>query len=72
LDSEAAITITAREARFGARKMVSIPQGFRRRTVVVTIPPGIEEGARLRLKGLGKADPDGNRGDLYLRVRVMN
>jgi hypothetical protein len=70
LDSEATITITAREARSGARKMVSIPQGFRRRTVVVTIPPGIEEGTRLRLKGLGKADPDGTRGDLYLKVQV--
>jgi membrane associated rhomboid family serine protease len=70
LDSEATITITAREARSGARKMVSLPQGFRRRTIIVTIPPGVEEGTRLRLKGLGKADPDGNRGDLYLRVRV--
>jgi membrane associated rhomboid family serine protease len=72
LDSEATITITAREAQFGTRKMVSVPQGFRGRTVVVTIPPGMEEGTRLRLKGLGKADPDGNRGDLYLRVRVMD
>ena len=70
LDSEATITITAREARFGARKMVSIPQGFKRRTIIVTIPPETEEGTRLRLKGLGKADPDGTRGDLYLRVQV--
>jgi len=70
LDSEATIAITPREAQFGTRKMVSIPHGIRRRTVVVTIPPGIEEGTRLRLKGLGKADPDGTRGDLYLRVRV--
>jgi membrane associated rhomboid family serine protease len=69
-DSEATIAITPREARFGTRKMISVPQGMRRRALVVTIPPGMEEGMRLRLKGLGKLDPNGNRGDLYLRLRV--
>ncbi len=72
LDSEAAIALTAREARFGTRKMISFPHGIRGKTGFVTIPPGVEEGTRLRLRGLGKADADGNRGDLYLRVRVVD
>lgn len=39
---------------------------------MVTIPPGVEEGTRLRLKGLGKKDIDGNRGDLFLEVQITH
>ncbi len=35
------------------RKLISIPHGLRKRTLMVTIPPGVEEGTRMRLKGLG-------------------
>jgi membrane associated rhomboid family serine protease len=70
LDSYGVISITPKEASLGARKVLSISQGLRKRTIRVTIPPGIEEGTRLRLKGLGRADRDGNRGDLFLEVRL--
>jgi DnaJ-class molecular chaperone len=30
----------------------------------------MQEGRKLRLKGLGKQDPDGVRGDLYLKVLI--
>jgi DnaJ-class molecular chaperone len=52
--------------------MVSIPQGLRKRALMVTIPPGVEEDTRLRLKGLGKRDADGNRGDLFLEVQITD
>ena len=70
LDLHGVIKITLREARFGTRKMISIPQGLRKRTLMVTIPPGVEEGTRLRLKGLGQGDKEGSRGDLFLEVRI--
>ena len=68
LDSHGTITVTPREALLGARKFVSIPH--RRRTVVVTIPPDIGDGTRLRLRGMGRSSPHGVRGDLYLTVKI--
>ena len=62
------IVITPREALGGARKFVSIPH--RRRTGVVTIPPDIGDGTRLRLRGMGRSSPRGERGDLYLTVKI--
>jgi hypothetical protein len=67
---EGEITITPGEARTGARKLISIPQGLRKRPIWVTIPAGVDEGTRLRLKGLGRTDDEGNRGDLFLAVRL--
>ncbi|MFB3886617.1 MAG: rhomboid family intramembrane serine protease [Thermodesulfobacteriota bacterium] len=72
LDLYGVMKLTPREASHGARKMVTIPKGLRKRTLIVTIPPGVEEGTRLRLKGLGKRDDDGNRGDLFLEVQITD
>jgi membrane associated rhomboid family serine protease len=72
LDLSGTIRLTPREARSGARKVISVPQGFRRKNLIVTVPPGMKEGQRLRLKGLGKKDAEGNRGDLFLEVRMMD
>jgi membrane associated rhomboid family serine protease len=70
IDSRGVITISLKEARNGTRKLVSVPQGFRKRTVLVTVPPGVEDGTVLRLRGLGQKDEDGNRGDLLLEVKI--
>jgi membrane associated rhomboid family serine protease len=70
LDLEAEMIITPREARAGARKLISVPQGLRKRPIWVTIPTGVQEGTRLRLSGLGRSDDEGNRGDLFLNVRL--
>jgi DnaJ-class molecular chaperone len=40
--------------------------------MIVTIPPDVREGTRLRLKGLGRVDREGNRGDLFLEVRILD
>ncbi len=70
LDVYGTLAVSRKEALQGSRKMISVPEGLRRRSVMVTIPPGVEDGTRLRLKGLGKKDPEGNRGDLYLGIRI--
>jgi hypothetical protein len=72
LDLHGIIKITPREARFGTRKMISVPQGLRKRTLMVTIPAGVEEGTQLRLKGLGKQGEDGARGDFLLDVHLID
>ena len=64
------ITISRREALFGARKLVNIPKGFKKRMFLVVIPPGTSEGSKLRLSGLGRQLNGGGRGDLYLKVNV--
>lgn len=46
-------------------------QSRKTRTLRVKIPPGIEDGARIRLSGRGEPGPTGGRpGDLYVSVRV--
>jgi len=72
LDLHGVIKITPKEARLGARKMISVPQGLRKRTLMVKIPPEVEKGTRLRLRGLGQKDSEGNRGDLFLEVQIMD
>jgi len=72
LDFYGVITLTSREARYGARKLVSVPHGLRKKTLMVTVPPGVENGMRLRLKRLGKRDLGGNRGDLFLEVQIVD
>ena len=64
------ISITPREAQFGTRKLVNIPWGFQKRLFTVTVPPGVREGTKLRLAGMGKRIDDRNRGDLYLKVMI--
>jgi membrane associated rhomboid family serine protease len=66
------ITITRLEALRGTRKIVNIPLGFRKRLFRVTIPPGIEGGATLRLAGLGAKIDSKKRGDAYLKVTIGN
>jgi hypothetical protein len=65
------IVITPFEAQAGSRKLVNIPWGFHKRPFVVMVPPGMREGKKLRLKGLGKQMPNGEKGDLYLKVKVQ-
>ena len=70
LDLYGVIEITPREAYYGTRKLITIPQGFKKRNLIVTIPPRVRQGTRLRLKGLGQKSNDRNQGDLFLEVRV--
>jgi len=64
------ISITKREAIFGARKLVNIPEGFKKRMLVLNIPPGTSEGSKLRLAGLGRRLNGKSKGDFYLKIKV--
>ncbi|MDY6954319.1 MAG: rhomboid family intramembrane serine protease [Thermodesulfobacteriota bacterium] len=69
-DLHGVISVSEREALFGARKLVNVAQGFKKRTFLLTIPEGISDGSRLRLTGMGREISDGSRGDLYLKVQI--
>jgi membrane associated rhomboid family serine protease len=65
------ITITPFEAIAGTQKLVNIPWGFQKRLFKVIVPPGMKEGSLLKLKGLGKDAPHGQKGDLLLKVAIQ-
>ena len=67
-DNETQIELTPAQAQTGAQARVTIPES--RQTVTVTIPPGVRDGVRLRLKGQGAPGPDGIPGDFMIRIRV--
>lgn len=71
MDMHATIVISEYEALVGTRKVVSVPYGLKRRMFRVNVPPGMEAGKLLRLKGQGAGLPDGKRGDLILKVVVQ-
>lgn len=66
----AVISVSEREALLGARKLVNIAQGFKKKTFLLTVPPGVSEGSRLRLRGMGRQMPEGAKGDLFLKVQI--
>jgi membrane associated rhomboid family serine protease len=70
-DLHATLSISPYEALVGTRKMVTVPWGFQRRMYRVNVPPGVTAGKILRLKGQGRQDPDGARGDLLLKVVIQ-
>ncbi|PIE67021.1 MAG: rhomboid family intramembrane serine protease [Deltaproteobacteria bacterium] len=66
------LTITQYEAMVGARKVVTVPWGLKNRLYRVIVPQGIEDGQVLRLKGIGRTRPDGNRGDMMLKIKIQH
>lgn len=64
------LAITSQEAATGARKRVAFMRDDQLEELMVTIPPGIRSGTRLRLRGRGLKGDAGARGDLYLRVTI--
>ncbi len=63
------VEVTFTEAALGGKRMVRTGSGA---SVEVTIPPGVENGGRLRLPGQGAPPParGGTPGDLYLDIEV--
>lgn len=66
------IVITGYEALTGTTKMVNVPWGFQSRIYKVDVPAGVTPGKMIRLKGLGRIQAGGERGDLYLKVVIDN
>ncbi|VFQ43105.1 rhomboid family intramembrane serine protease [Desulfoluna butyratoxydans] len=64
------LAITPKEARKGAVKRINLFRFGKGRLIKITVPPGVEPGKRLRLKGLGLPHPNGSRGDLFLTIAM--
>lgn len=70
-DLEAPIEITLEEAYDGATRSITVsPSPKQTKRLEVRIPPGVNEGSRIRLAGEGASGPGGRKGDLYLVVRL--
>lgn len=71
-DSEMEVSLTLEEAVFGGKKKVIQIWGKAKYPFYLVIPPGIEEGKKLRLKGKGEVDiHHAVRGDLYCKVKIL-
>lgn len=69
--AETELKVSLEDAYSGAKKRVSLDTGAGVETVDVTIPRGIAEGQKLRLKSKGPVDPGtGQRGDLYCKISI--
>jgi DnaJ-class molecular chaperone len=61
------VPITLQEAIGGAKIDVPTPNG----TITLTIPPGTSSGKKLRAKGQGVKQSDGEAGDLFAEIMVV-
>lgn len=66
-DLQYALEIDFIDAVSGGQKRVTMPDG---KTLDITIPPGLNDGQMLRLKGQGVPGSDGKTGDAYVQVSV--
>jgi DnaJ-class molecular chaperone len=65
------IEITFHDSIFGTTRKVSInSKSVAQKEVSVVIPAGIESGQAIVMNGLGETIPDGQPGNLYIRVHV--
>jgi curved DNA-binding protein CbpA len=62
------LRLTQAEATEGARKRITVESETGPDDIVVTVPPGVRPGMKLRLKGRGRPSASGPRGDLYLVI----
>ena len=74
-DSEATLELTLEEAARGGKKSIALQEqgargGVQNKNLEVNIPPGVTEGSKIRLSGQGSPGMKGQRGDLYLRVKL--
>ncbi len=68
-DLEDVIYLDLEQAHEGAKG--KYPHRKRKKELLVSIPPGMKEGQKIRLKGMGTPGRDGgDPGDLYLKVKI--
>jgi len=68
MDLSANLDVYPWEAALGTKLPVETIDG----RIIVNIPPGIKSDERIRVRGKGYKDRKGNRGDLFLKVRIVN
>ena len=70
-DFESTVTVTLAEARTGSSVSLHFADAAGERTLEVTIPPGVHQGQKLRLRGKGGQGHNGGAdGDIYLHVAL--
>ncbi|MFA6584771.1 MAG: DnaJ C-terminal domain-containing protein [Elusimicrobiaceae bacterium] len=77
-DVEAELPLSLEEAFYGGTKRISVPiveivNGKRRKVykdISTNLPPGIADGAKIRLKGQ-RSISNGRKGDLLIRIRIQ-
>jgi curved DNA-binding protein len=67
-DIEARVKLSFEEALKAGKKEVVLPSGEK---VRISVPEGVEDGTRVRLRGRGQPGPRGQRGDLYITFDVQ-
>lgn len=79
-DMDASISIPLKDAYTGTTRTLTLETPnlssngtveYTKKTLSVTIPPGIKKGGRIRLKGQGSPSHSGGaEGDLYIRIEI--
>lgn len=69
-DIEAEMEISLEEGFNGAEKKVSFRGQSGLKSLSLKIPKGARAGERIRLQGKGEDGPNGNNGDLYLKLKL--
>jgi len=70
-DVQDKISIPAELALAGGKVQYHYMKPGEARDIMIKIPPGIKEGQRIRLKGMGKdGNHGGEPGDLFLKVKI--
>lgn len=70
LDVEEELEIGLEEAFSGSQRQLNLSDGSgSQERVVLTIPKGVRDGAKLRMSGKGRSS-GGRRGDLYFRIKI--
>jgi curved DNA-binding protein len=69
--AETELQVCLEDVISGAKKRVNLDTGSGVETIEISIPKGIEDGQKMRLKEKGPMDPfSGRRGDLYCKIKI--
>ena len=69
LDYHVDFELSQPEAENGGEKQVTYKRDGKVKNLMVKIPPGVKQGAKIRLKNMGMVS-GGKSGDLYLHIRI--
>ena len=62
------ISLSQEEAASGVDKKIKYKRGKEKKKLVVTVPPGVTQGTKVRLRGMGLEGQ--TPGDLFITVKI--